>query len=956
MTRLGGALRYTGAVARPAPAAPPLALFVFASGAAGLVYESLWLRSFGLVFGNTTDAVAIVLAVFMGGLAVGGAWCARARPEAPLRAYALVEMGIAGTALLTLPLLAALPHVYAAEPLRHLAGSADLLARVLATSLVVLPPTLLLGATVPLAVEVQSRQGWDPRQSLGRLYLLNTLGGALGVALGPFVLLPALGMTGAFVAAALVNFLVGSSAWRLRQETTAPSGSSLGAEQGYAEPIPATPLFAGLAAASGVFTFGIEVIWTRSLALVIGSSVYAFASMLLAVLLGIAAGALIYERLRPRIARPAFTLGLLFVMGGLLTLASAVAVGRLPAAFLFLMKLLPTSFFAHTVAGLALVLLVLLPVTTLLGVSFPLLLHLAAPGGALQGTGRLYAWNTAGAVAGALLADLVLVQAVGLEGSFLVLAGILLSAGAAAIAPADARPRLAAAAIALAVPVAAALVAKHFRPWNRTLMTAGVYLYGLEWKDRPAFRLQDLGRERRLLFYEEGREAVVTVAEREGSGRRFLSVNGKTDAGSGAEDVLTQKFIAHVPLLLHPAPRRGLVVGWGAGATAAAAALYPLESLECVEIEPATYRAAPLFAELSGRVRADPRFRVVFRDGRTHLLRTRDRFDVILSEPSNPWITGVANLFTREFYQVVLSRLAPEGIFGQWFHYYRLEPTDVKIELKTFASVFPQVSLWLVPPVTGESGSGLAADMLLVGSRGPQALDWARVAAAFQGDPGDDMRSTGVLSDEAALFASWTMDGDALRRYAEDPAFPRGTPLNTDDYPAIELNAPRRNVMSSAAVAERARAQYDALLAAATEPPVVGLAEGKAGEFWNDLGKRYAETAQPRRAVAALERAVAADPARDGAYELLGHLYLDRRDFPAAERAHRALLRLRPRSVEAWLRLSAILARQSKWKEALVAMKQARRLDPKAPIDPGLQAYAEQQAAAGGDTRSSPAR
>jgi tetratricopeptide (TPR) repeat protein len=243
--------------------------------------------------------------------------------------------------------------------------------------------------------------------------------------------------------------------------------------------------------------------------------------------------------------------------------------------------------------------------------------------------------------------------------------------------------------------------------------------------------------------------------------------------------------------------------------------------------------------------------------------------------------------------------------------------------------------------------------MLLVGSRGPQALDWARVAAAFRGAPGEDLRSTGVLSDEAALFASWTMDGEALRRYASDPAFPRGTPLNTDDYPAIELRAPRRNVMASAEVARQARAQYDSLIAAATEPPVVGLAEDKTGEFWHALGKRYAETAQPGRAVKALERAAAADPARHGAFELLGHLYLDRRDFPAAERVHRALLHLRPGNVEAWLRLSAVLARQSKWKEALDAMRQARRLDPKAPIDPALQAYAEQQAAAGSDTSSS---
>ena len=262
-------------------------------------------------------------------------------------------------------------------------------------------------------------------------------------------------------------------------------------------------------------------------------------------------------------------------------------------------------------------------------------------------------------------------------------------------------------------------------------MTAGVYEYGLEWKDRPGFRLADLRAERSLLFYEEGREAVVAVAEREG--RRFLSVGGKTDAGSGREDVLTQKFIAHVPLLLHPAPKRVLVVGWGAGATAAAAALHPIERLTCVEIEPATFRAAPFFEALSGRVRSDPRFEIAFRDGRTHLLRTRDLYDVVVSEPSNPWITGVANLFTREFYATALARLAPGGVFGQWFHYYRFEPADVKVELRTFAAVFPHASLWLVPPVSGPNGPTLAADLLLVGSREPQSLEWDAASRGVRG-------------------------------------------------------------------------------------------------------------------------------------------------------------------------------------------------------------------------------
>jgi spermidine synthase len=980
--------------ARARRAARALPLLVGLSGAAALAEESVFMRSFGLVFGSTTGAVALVLAVFMGGLAIGSALAARRPAGHPLRAYARIELLAGVAALATLPLLRALPAAYAAAAsFAGLSGPLEAAGRVALAALVLLPATILLGATVPLALAFLERAGAEARAGFGRLYLWNTLGGALGVALATFVLLPWLGVRATLVAAAGTSLFVGGLTLRWAREIgplPLPAGAPPRAVAGPEHPAPGLAL--GLAALSGAATFGVEVLWARSLALVVGSSFYAFNLMLLAVLLGLAAGTVLYGRRRASIARPARAVGVAFLAAGAAVLAGQWVIGHLPQTYLALLGVLPVSFAAQQAATLGLCLLALLPVSVLLGLTFPLLLHLVEPhqGGAQRDAGRLYAWNTGGAIAGALAAHLWLVPRLGLQPPYLAFAALLLAGGVAALARARGwRPLAAAAAAALVVVVAAAAVPR-WKPWDPVVMSAGVHRYGLEWRERVPrpFALGAWLREsRELLFYREGDEAVVAVSQPKGTGRRFLSVNGKTDAGSGAEDVVTQKLIAHVPMLLHPQPRRALVIGWGAGATAASMALYPLESLECVEIERATWEAAPFFAALSGHLEDDPRFHVVFADGRNHLLRSRTSFDVIVSEPSNPWITGVANLFTREFYEIARSRLAPGGVFGQWFHYYNLAPADVKVEVRTFLSVFEHASLWLVPPVVSADGSTrLGADLLLVGTREPHALDWPRLEGAV-GDArvGADLRATRVLADAPAVASAWAMGREELERFAEDRGlFPRGAPLNTDDYPYVELVAPRRNVVAPAEAARAAALQYAAMGKAAGDVsrivarPPGGTLDGPLGAVLRSrIGERYARAAQPERAVAAFTAAAAADPndahartragqllldagraaeaervlgeavrldpTRARAWEALGSIFLERRDYPRAEEAHRALLRLEPANVSAWLRLGAALARRGRWDGAKDALATALSIDPRAPVDPELAAYIDRQ-------------
>ncbi len=757
-------------------------------------------------------------------------------------------------------------------------------------------------------------------------------------------------------------------------------------------------LGAALAAASGTATFGVEVLWARSYALVIGSSVYAFNLMLLAVLLGIAGGAALYGKVRPRLSNPVAAVGALFGVAGLAVLAGQWAIGRLPEVYLGVLGILPVSFAAHQIAGLVLCLATMLPVTLVLGLTFPLLMHLVDSGGrsAQEASGRLYAWNTGGAIVGALLADILLVPRLGLQPPYLIFAALLLGGGVWALAEAaEWRPALRwTAPVAL---VALLLVlAPGWKPWDPVLMSSGVHRYGLEWRDRvgSAFDLGPwLRQQQELVFYREGSEAVVAVSKT-GTGRHFLSVNGKTDAGSAEEDVVTQRFIAHVPMLLHQAPRRALVIGWGAGATAASAALYPVDSLECVEIEPAVYDAAHFFDELSGEVRRDERFTMVFRDGRNHLLRTREPWDVIVSEPSNPWISGVSNLFTREFYEVVLAALAPKGVFGQWFHYYHLDAADVKVEVKTFLSVFPHASLWLVPPAVAEDGTQRrGADMLLVGTAAPHALDWGHLTRMLGDTPvGEDLRATRAVDDPLALVASWTMGREEMEIWVEDErVFPSGTPLNTDNRPYIEFVAPRRTARTPLEASRAASEQMRGMSAAAGDArgmllhhPAFEAGPKALAALYRDLADRYVAAGQPARALATLDAAVATLPddalaqtraaellleqSRDAealgrlkvavrmdenlvrAWDLLGQLAIERRDYPLAERAHRAVLRREPTNIDTWLRLAAVLARQGKWHEAGEALVWAQRLDPDVTVDPELAGYISRRILEGAGT------
>ena len=764
---------------------PALVLF-FVSGFAGLVYQVIWLRQFTLIFGATAYASSAVLSTFMGGLALGSYWASRRADgwlDAPLRTYGKLELGIAAYAAMIPWLLNRLtPALELAWKLgadRHFAVLG--LFKFIAIALLVLPATTLMGATLPVLSRVVTRSARSLGGGVGALYAVNTFGAVVGTAACAFYALPAFGMKRTLLANITLNVAVGVVAWVAGGrvgETHRPAGVSPD-EPSAAHHPSQTVVFAF--AASGFAAMVLEVAWTRGLALVFGSSVYAYASMLIAFLLGLASGAWSASRFleRRRGTDSRAVLALVLAAAGLLSFVAAYAMQSLPrlsGEIFFRFSPSPEGWW---LAQVGLALLVMFPTTYALGWVFPLVLE-AAGGGfrtVASSVGRIYAANTLGTIVGAAAGGFVLIPIFGVGATLVGVAVAQLLLGAALLPGATAgtftiRRTLAAAC------VAAACLCVAFRPaWDVLLMNSGVYLYIGDDYETPGWDgfIADVREDNEVIYVRDGLTATVVVGHTPTPTDLYVTVNGKTDA-SAKGDLETQIMLGQIPLLLHPSPRDVLVIGLGSGITVGSAATHPVEHIRVVEVEAAMVEAARLFGPYNHNVLDDPRVTLSINDARNELQFNPMDYDVIVSEPSNPWMTVASNLFTDEFFQIGRSRLRAGGIFGQWIQTYALTPANLKSILAGFHRAFPHVLVF------GTCGN---SDLLVMGSDRPLVLDTAAmdrrisplwVSAEFARV---NMRSS---ADVAALLQT---GGDALTELV------RGVTANTDDNGLVEFAAPK---------------------------------------------------------------------------------------------------------------------------------------------------------------------
>ena len=842
----------------------------FASGATALVYQTLWSRQLHHVFGTSSFAISTVLAAFMAGQALGG-WLAGKRADdlqRPLRMYGLFEVGIGLYALIFPVIVRWITPLYLEFWRQVEPGPVSFgLLQFLLIGVALLLPTAAMGATLPILARFATRRLGAAGSVVGLLYGINTAGAVLGTFLGGFVLLPAWGLWATTLGAACMNLLLGGLALVTSQSAGEGAGP-LPVEEDTPRlpPRPGARVVLAVAALSGFAALIYEVAWTRLLVLMLGASVYAFSVMLLAFLVGIAAGGAwgggpadrLWRRFGERGVLGALALCQVGIAG--VTYLTLYSYGELPFWYVWLFDRAAeggTSAGGVWMVSLVLSGLVMTPAAFGMGAVFPLAVRalvgdpdkLGAP------VGSVYSSNTIGSMVGATLAGFVLLPGIGVQGAVFVGAAANVVAGGLClwrmhrIDVADKRPLGALGALAV-LGFVLGFVAQR-PPWDPMVMTAGMYKYVSSFSDHSREGIRDYAIDRyELLYYDEGLSSVVTVARSRESQNIWLANNGKVDA-STTVDMPTQVLVSLLPMQFVEDPAEVLVIGLASGITAGAVTLVDdAEHIEVVELEPSILEAARFFDEWNHGVLDDPRVELVANDGRNHvLLAEPGAYDVIISEPSNPWISGVSNLFTREFLEIGKSRLAPGGVWAQWVQAYGMGPEDVRSLVATFADVYPYVLLY----ATVEE-----ADLVLIGSETPIQPDIAHARQLLERWP----RASAELAtiDIAApldLVARFQMDRSHLVEMSE------GADINTDDNMRIEYSAPLY-------LHEETTEDNFAMLLKHREVPFEAI--GRDGEQLASLARVYRRREDWVRAIKAM--AVAAKLAPEGS-ELQEARYLE---------------------------------------------------------------------------------
>jgi spermidine synthase len=796
----------------------------FLSGVAGLIYQILWVRMIDKVIGSAPFAVATILTVFMAGLAFGSYIAGKRidRIEGKnglLSLYGKLEVSI-GIYSLLIPFFIFLVKPVYGFVYSHLFETFWLYTffTFVGCTLLLIIPTALMGATLPVLCRYYVVTLDHLGTRTGRLYGLNTAGAAIGAFLCGLLMIREWGVWNSLFAAAGINFLVGAvcivignvgispqkDRHRERRPPKTPAKGVL--PKGDRDPVRAWAV--AIFCVSGFCAMGYEVIWTRLLGLIIGPTTYSFTLVVGSFIISIAVGSLFFGWLADRVTRISNILIFTQLGAALLALFVTHFLGSSQFFFAKLIFTFQHSFNSMLMAQSFMVFLILIGPTFLLGATFPLVNKIYAHSIPHIGhaVGTAYALNTIGAISGSFVVGFILIPWFGKENAFKLVCvlqfAFALAAWGRLRTPVNKRsgfwiPFTASAVLGISLFI-------HFPSWNRQLLSYGRYrgfenmkadLVQTSWlqsitRGSEILLRYEIGRE--IIFYGDGIAGFTTVErliDSLGTVKYTLLNSGKPDASSHG-DRSTQTLLAHVPLLFHPDPEQVMVLGLASGMTAGETLLYPIKRLDVLEINPKVMEACEFFTAWNNDCLTDPRSHIILQDGRNHLALTRNTYDVIISEPSNPWMAGLANLYTLECFQTVRERLRKNGIFVQWIHSYEMDWQTFSMIGRTFAKVFPKGLL--MRTLTG------VGDYLLIGFKEGSGfnLETARRNLSFTA------KSKNMHLPEARILYQLIVSEDLDRLFGPGP-------LHTDDHPRLEFAAPRLLHHSDRTIEEKmARRRY----------------------------------------------------------------------------------------------------------------------------------------------------
>jgi spermidine synthase len=905
------------------------------SGLTALVYEVAWVRLFALELGAEVHAVAIVVAAFFLGLALGGWLFGRLadRVRRPIRLYGLLEIGIGTTALLLPTVLESVASVIRPLLLAPTGGGiAGVVFRFAPAFVLLLAPTILMGGTLPVLARALARRHPQVAEGTGALYALNTLGAAAGTFVTGFVLLATLGLRATTGLAAGVNLAIGVTLLLLSDRTAEQrAGATLpGTGEPTARPpspagsddaSPGRSVFAILLAAfavSGFATMAYQVLWTRAFAQTFQNSIYSFTAILTAYLLGIGGGSL-YLALKARaVRRPAFWFGIVQALIGVAAIGTLAPIRNRHESAVLASAVVPGSWLWIPTEEFLFALGVLCVPTFLMGAAFPVLVKAAVRGSERVGrrVGALYAANTAGGVLGPLAAAFVLLPLLETRTALVRIAAVQIAAGVAVVVVAARSPR-----IGFRLPAAAALA---LLAWGATATAPE--------------SLRPVPEGERLVEYREAPDGNLSVVET-ADGSLRLAWNRTYNLG-GTEGLLIERRQGHLPVLRHPDPKRVLILGLGTGDTAGAVGTHPGLEVDCVEIMPAVVEMSRLFRDTNYAVHENPRVRILPVDGRTFLRGTDATYDLVIGDLYLPRRRGIGALYTLEHFEAMRRRLRPGGFAFQWLPLHQLRREDLGTIVRTFLEVFPDARLWMAYL------QALHPVVALAGSVGEVPLPLDRLERRIRDEAMARILDEAGFPDAREVVCLHVCGAERLR------AEFGGSPLSTDDLPRIEFTAPVSILPESAQGLENLR-----LLVSLREPIDPGLVPEEGSLEGTDslaavhratghllrghvelLDQRIRPLLLPSKVEARRERVSreflealeAAPHFLSAVYSTnsLFHEFVDSDDLESAEGLARAAVAIRPDSHVLRFDLAEVLLLQEKTEEAIPHLEYASELRP----------------------------